>query len=274
MMQSCYRHPNRATGASCTRCGRPICADCMVEAPVGHHCPDCVREGNRGVRQVHWRPSPTVGGRRATPVVRTLIAVNVIVFLVTSTRPSVELRFAQVPIFIARGQYERLLTAAFLHAGILHIVFNMMALYIIGPPLEEAVGRVRFTTLYLLAALGGSVLSYLFSNPVVEGVGASGAIFGLFGAFFVIARTRRADTSGIMALIAINLVFSFVDTQIDWRAHVGGLVIGTAVAAAFALAETRPPSQRRAIEAAVAAVVLVLLVGLTVLRTDQLRTLT
>src|ERR1700737_4660884 len=133
MMPTCYRHSNRATGASCTRCGRPICPDCMVQAPVGHHCPECVREGNKGVRQAHWRPSPTLGGRRATPVVRALIIVNAAVFVIARPGSSAWARFAQVPYYVARGQYERLLTAAFLHAGIAHIVFNMLALYIVGP---------------------------------------------------------------------------------------------------------------------------------------------
>ena len=124
---------------------------------------------------------------------------------------------------------------------------------------------------YGLAALGGSVLSYLFSNPRVEGVGASGAIFGLFGAFFVIAKIRRTDTGGIFVIIVINLVLSFADPLIDWRAHVGGLVVGTVVAGAFALAETRPPAQRRAIEVGASVAVLVVLIGLIGLRTSQLR---
>lgn len=270
MMRPCYRHSDRATGASCTRCGRPICPDCMIQAPVGHHCPACVKEGNRGVRQVHWTP-PALGGRRATPVVRVLIAVNVAVFVLSSARPSVVDRYSQLPVLIAAGQYERLLTAAFLHASLFHILFNMMALYIVGPALEQAIGRLRFTALYFLAALGGSVLSYLLSNPRVEGVGASGAIFGLFGAFFVISRSRRADTGGILVIIVINLVLSFADPLIDWRAHVGGLVVGTVVAGAFALAETRPPSQRRAIEVGVSIVVLVALIALVGIRTAQLR---
>jgi membrane associated rhomboid family serine protease len=243
----------------------------MIQAPVGHHCPACVKEGNRGVRQVRWTPPSAAGGRPLTRVVKVLVALNVAVFLISSARPSVIDRFAQEPYKIAAGQYERLITAAFLHAGLLHIVFNMLALYIVGPTLEAAIGRVRFIALYVLAALGGSVLSYLFSNPRIQGVGASGAIFGLFGAFFVIARSRRADTSGILTIIAINLVFQFADPLIDWRAHVGGLAAGTVVAAAFALAETRPPAQRRSIEVGVIVLVLVVLVGLVGVRTSQLR---
>ena len=166
-----------------------------------------------------------------------------------------------------------MLTAAFLHANFFHILFNMMALLIVGPPIERAIGSVRFTALYLLAALGGSVCSYLFSNPQLMGVGASGAIFGLFGAYFVFARSRHADTGGIVALIVINLVFSFADPLIDWRAHVGGLITGTLVAVAMSLAERRPPGERRAIDIATVAVVLVVLGALVQVRTHQLHPL-
>jgi membrane associated rhomboid family serine protease len=243
----------------------------MIEAPVGHHCPTCVKEANRGVRQVRWTPSGGPGTRRVTPVVQTLIAINVVVFLISNARSSVVARYALRPDLIAHGQYERLLTAAFLHAGLLHIVFNILALFVIGPPLEIAIGRIRFLGLYLLAAVGGSVCSYLLSKPFIVGVGASGAIFGLFGAFFIIARSRRADSGGILGLIVINLIFSFVDPQIDWRAHVGGLVVGTAIAAAFAFAESRPPALRRLIEVGAGVAVAVVLVALIHLRTSQLR---
>jgi len=242
----------------------------MVQAPVGHHCPTCVKEDNQGVpqpRQMRWMQP---GQTRLTPVVTALIALNVIIFLITSSRPDVEVRYAQIPSRIAAGQYYRLITAAFLHANFYHILFNMLALLIIGPPIEAAIGRVRFLALYLLAALGGSVCSYLFSPVNIAGVGASGAIFGLFGAYFVLARARRAETSGIVALIGINLVFSFVDSAIDWRAHVGGLITGVAIGAMLTLAERRPPAQRRAIEIATFGVVTAVLIGLIHLRTDQL----
>jgi membrane associated rhomboid family serine protease len=272
-LATCYRHPDRRTGASCTRCGRPICPDCMIQAPVGHHCPTCVKED--GVRQPRQaRPQRwTQPGRTGsiTPVVATLIAINVVVFLFTSSRPDIELKYAQIPFRIASGQYYRLITAAFLHANLFHILFNMAALLILGPPIEAALGRVRFLGLYLFAALGGSVCSYLFSSPNVAGVGASGAIFGLFGAYFAIARARRAETGGIVALIGINLVFSFIDPAIDWRAHVGGLVTGVVIGGMFAFAERRPPAQRVAIELATFAAFAGLMLGLVHLRTDQLR---
>ncbi|HSS08651.1 MAG TPA: rhomboid family intramembrane serine protease [Acidimicrobiales bacterium] len=243
----------------------------MIQASVGYHCPTCVKEDNQGVRQprpVRW----TQPGRgQITPVVATLIAINVIIFLVTSSRPDIELRFAQIPFRIAGGQYYRLITAAFLHANFFHILFNMFALLILGPPVETAVGRVRFLGLYLMAALGGSVCSYLFSSPNVAGVGASGAIFGVFGAYFVLARARRAETGGIVALIAINLLFSFIDRAIDWRAHVGGLVTGLVIGGVYALAERRPRAQRLAIEVATFAALAALMLGLIHFRTDQLR---
>jgi membrane associated rhomboid family serine protease len=246
----------------------------MIETPVGDQCPTCVDDGNRRVRQTRWTPTTSLGRGNLTPVVTVLVAVNVVAFLISNSRTSVINRYAELPVAIANGQYERLLTAAFLHANLLHILFNMLALVIIGPPVERVIGPVRFAILYLLAALGGSVCGYLFGSPTVYAVGASGAIFGLFGAYFVFARSRRADTSGIVALIIINLVFSFAEPLVDWRAHVGGLVTGTVVAAAFAFAERRPPVERRAIEVAVVVAVTILLVGLVHLRTDQLRAVT
>jgi membrane associated rhomboid family serine protease len=207
-------------------------------------------------------------------VVATLIAINVAVYLISTSQPSVVTRYEQAGVLVASGQYERLLTATFLHAGILHLLFNMAALLIIGPPLENALGRVRFVGLYLLAGLGGSALSYLYSDPRIPSVGASGAIFGLFGAYFIIARSRRADTGGIVALIVINLVFSFAQASlIDWKAHVGGLVMGTALASAFAFAETRPTPQRWLIEGAACLAAVVLIVGVVQVRTDQIRML-
>jgi membrane associated rhomboid family serine protease len=270
-VETCYRHPDRLTGIHCTRCGRPVCPDCMVAAPVGHHCPTCVAEDNKGVRQVRWRPGSTQLGGRITPMVKLLVGLNVVIYLLTSQHLDNNiLRFGQLPVRVAHGQYYRLLTSAFLHVSFVHILFNMVALLIVGSPVEAALGRVRFLTLYVLAALGGSVASYLFSNPLAVGVGASGAIFGLFGAFFIIARSRRSDTSGILVLIGINLVFSFTDRLIDWRAHVGGLIVGVIVAAIFTLADRRRPDQKRLVEVVGCAAVLIVLLALISFRTHNL----
>jgi membrane associated rhomboid family serine protease len=242
----------------------------MIQAPVGHQCPTCVREGNKGVRQVHWPPSNLTLGGRVTPVVAILIGINVAVFLIGNARPAVSFDYGLLPVEIAKGQYYRLLTSAFLHAGLVHIAFNMGALAIVGSPLEEAIGRLRFIGLYLVAALGGSVCSYLFIDPRILGVGASGAIFGVFGAFFVIARSRRADSTTIVVLIVANLLIPFLDPNIDWRAHIGGLITGILLAAGFALAETRSPGQRPFIEVCVTLVMVAVLIGLVQVRTSQL----
>ena len=271
MMTTCYNHPDRTTGASCTRCGKPICPDCMIQAPVGHHCPDCVRQANKD-RPAAGPWSPRTGGTmsRLTPVVKWLIGVNVAAFVLSNARPSIETRYMEWPVRIAHGQYERLITAAFLHANLLHIFFNMFALAIFGPAIEHALGRWRFLGLYGLAALGGSVASYLFSSPNSAGVGASGAIFGLFGAYFVIARRRQLDTREITGLIVANLVISFAIPLIDWRAHVGGLVTGGVVALLYMATERLSPSQRRVAEVAGLVAVAVVLVLLVNYRTGQL----
>jgi membrane associated rhomboid family serine protease len=147
---------------------------------------------------------------------------------------TVECRFAMWPAAVHHGEWYRLLTAPFLHANIEHILFNMVTLAIVGSPVEAELGKARFTVLYLLSALGGSVASYLLSPANVLGVGASGAIFGLMGAYFVLARRRGWEVANIGALIVVNLVIGFASSTIDWRAHVGGMITGAVVALGFA----------------------------------------
>ena len=215
----------------------------MREAAVGFQCPECVAQGNRTVRQART----TFGGRTTanpTAVTKVLIGLDIAIFLLQlATDGKVTDDYKSFGYAIALGdEYYRLITAAFLHAGILHIAFNMYCLFLVGPTLEATLGRTRYLTLYLLAALGGSAASYVFSAPGVSGVGASGAIFGLFGAYLVVARRLKADTRSIATVVGINLVLGFVIPNIDWRAHIGGLVVGAAVGAAFAYA---PPGPRR-----------------------------
>ena len=143
----------------------------------------------------------------------------------------------------------------------------MWALYVVGPPLEQALGRLRFTAVYLLSALGGSVFIYVIGQPNLPSVGASGAIFGLFGAWFVVARRLRLDPRGIIVLIVLNLVISFTIPSIAWQAHVGGLITGAALTAAYAYA---PRNQRTLVQAGATAVILALLIIATVIRTHQL----
>jgi membrane associated rhomboid family serine protease len=229
----CYRHPGRAAGAVCRRCDRPICPECMREAPVGWQCSDCLHRGHRRAPVQRWRPRgpATLGSTRITPVVTGLIVLNVVIFLVTAhNQTSIDARFGMWPFEVSHGQWYRLITAAFLHLNISHIFFNMVTLAIIGSPVEANLGKVRFLALYLLSAAGGSVSSYLLSPYNSLGVGASGAIFGLMGAYFVLARRNRSETTTVLALIGVNLVIDFLQPGIDWRAHLGGLAIGASVA--------------------------------------------
>jgi len=275
---TCYRHPDRETYVRCTRCNRPICPDCMVAASVGFQCPDDVKQGGKGARQAR-----TAFGGRLSPdtsrVTLALIAVNVVVFVAGYAQSGLDLRFGNLASAIATdngtvydgvadGAWYRLVTAAFLHAGVLHLLFNMFALAQIGPVLERALGRGRFVALYLLAALGGSTLSFLLSPPNQLGVGASGAIFGLFGAYYVVVRRLGGDTSQIVVLLVVNLVITFAVPIIDWRAHVGGLLTGAAVAAALVYSPRGP--RRTLVQAAACALVLLALAVAVVLRTAAL----
>jgi membrane associated rhomboid family serine protease len=263
---TCYRHPDRVTGASCTRCGRPICPDCMTVAPVGHHCPECVREGRKSVRQVRAQTDAIV--------VKSLIAINVLVFLLQqgdrTGRSDITSRFAMLGYAVAHdGQIYRLFTAAFLHANVLHILFNMFALWIVGPALEAALGRVRFLTMYIVAALSGSVCSYFLTSSLVYGIGASGAVMGAFGAYFVVARARRVDSRQVVGLIVITLIFGFATPGIDNWAHIGGVVGGVAMAFLFTRTERLERSVRLSVQVAGTAVALLAIAVLTSARTSH-----
>ena len=262
----CYRHPDREAHIRCVRCERRICPECMIPASVGFQCPECVREGNKSVRQAR-----TVFGGRVTSdpgwVSKVLIAINVVVYVLQQTVSGFTFRFENIGLYVADGDYYRLLTAAFLHASILHIALNMYALYLFGPPVEAAIGRVRFAALYLVSALGGSALSYAFANPLVPSLGASGAVFGLLGAYLVLNRKLGRDTSGVMALLVINFVFGLIAPNIDWRAHLGGLITGSLCAAVIAYA---PADRRTAIQVGGFVVVAVLVVAVILWRTAAL----
>jgi membrane associated rhomboid family serine protease len=269
----CYRHPDREAHIRCVRCERRICPECMIPASVGFQCPECVREGNKSIRQAR-----TVFGGRVTTdpgwVSKVLIGINVVAFVLQQSVSGFTTRFFEIglgfdllhneTIGVADGEYYRLLTAAFLHENVVHIALNMYALYLFGPPVEAALGRIRFLALYLLSALGGSALSYAFAAPNQPSLGASGAVFGLLGAFLVVNRKLGRDTSSVMVLLAINFVFGLLVPRIDWRAHLGGLIAGTLCAIAIAYA---PAPRRTAIQiggmVAVAVVVLAVIVWRT-----------
>jgi len=280
---TCFRHHDRETWVSCVRCGRHACPDCLRQAAVGQQCVECVRDADRGTR----RPTTVFGGRPASSAVVTwtLIGINVVLFLVELVKPNIAndlglLGYAQYSTGgamqgVAAGQWYRLITSAFLPPatglgglGFLDILFNMWALFAVGPSLEQLLGRGRFLAVYLLSAVGGGVAFFLIGQPYVLALGASGAVFGLFGAWFVVSRRLRMDSRGIIALIVINLVFSFVyRSTIAWQDHVGGLIVGAAITAAFAYA---PRKNRAVVQVAAAVAVLVILAVIVVYRTGNL----
>jgi membrane associated rhomboid family serine protease len=238
----------------------------MREASVGHQCVECVREGHSNVR----RPRAMLGGGAvATPYVTwAILAINLLLFagqLLTNDRLTYQLGM-NVGDVAAGDQYYRLITSAFLHWGVLHIALNSWALYVVGQYLEQALGHVRYLALYLLSALGGSVLGYWFDSAQTLSVGASGAIFGLFAATFVVGRRLNLDVRGVVVLIVLNLVITFLPgTGISWTAHVGGLITGAVVSAALAYA---PKASRNLVQALTVVVALGILVALVVVRTS------
>ncbi|MBA2945358.1 rhomboid family intramembrane serine protease [Streptomyces himalayensis] len=281
-LPGCYRHPDRETGIRCTRCERPICPECMVSASVGFQCPNCVREGSgTGHAPDANQPRTIAGGTVAADprmVTKLLIGLNLAVFLV---QLSVGDRFtdsfdligrAYVPVLgslegVADGQWYRLLTAMFLHGSLIHIAFNMLSLWWIGPPLEAALGRARYIALYVVSGLAGSALTYLLAAPNQPSLGASGAIFGLFGATAVLMRRLNYDMRPVIALLVINLVLTFTWANIAWQAHVGGLVGGVVVGYAMVHA---PRERRTLVQYATCAVVLAVSLVIVLMRTAQL----
>ena len=290
----CYRHPSKETYVRCTRCERPICPDCMNEASVGHQCPECVAEGKRSQRPARTAFGGSVAGQ-AGVATKTLIGINVAVAILsfltggvgsiaggglggllgTSTtltewgavigsavygNPAVEHG-------IAHGEWYRLITAMFLHYGLLHLLMNMYALWILGRDVERVLGPVRFTALYLLAGLGGNVAAYLFSAPNSATAGASTAVFGVMAAIFVILKRLKQSVAPILPVIVINVIFTFVVASISVAGHLGGMAVGAIVAAVLAYA---PKANRNVVQAVGCAVVLLVLVALAVYRTTTL----
>lgn len=258
----CPRHPDRVSYVRCQRCERPTCPECQRPAAVGVQCVDCVREGARGTRQARTAFGATL--RRGRPVITlTTIAVCAAVYLLQATvAPAITYQYGFAPA-AAAAQPWRFLTAAFLHGGIVHIGFNMYALWLFGSYLEQQFGRARFAALYLLSALGGSVGTLLLVGPSSSGwntlsVGASGAVFGLFGALVLVQRRLNQRFGQIVVLIAINGAIGFVLPNIAWQAHLGGLVTGLALGAAFAYAPQRARTPVQVAGAAAVAVVLLL----------------
>jgi membrane associated rhomboid family serine protease len=224
---TCYRHPNRETGVACSSCGRPICPDCMTSTPVGMRCPECARQKTK------VRTAATLVGE--PQVTYFLMAVNIIawVAMLASGAPinnvggTVYAHGALYGPLVKDGEWWRVVTAGFLHAGIIHIALNMYFLYFLGTILEPMIGKLRFGLIYAVALLGGS-FGALLLTPNTPTVGASGAVFGLMGAAILAMRARGIDPmqSGLGVTLMLNLVITFLIPGISKGGHVGGLVAG------------------------------------------------
>jgi len=248
-MQTCYRHPNRETGVSCSNCGRPICPECMTSTPVGMRCPECARQRTR---VVSGQGAFSVAGR--TPGTYALIAINVIVFLA-------ELLGGGAGGFsgggtlihdaglnanaISNGDWWRIITGGFLHAGFLHLLLNMYVLYIAGSILEPGIGTPRFLGIYFVSLIAGS-LGAMLLDPHATTVGASGAIFGLMAGVIVIARGRGVEelASQFGLFVVLNLVLTFSIPGISVGGHIGGLIGGAVAALLVIFVERRMRGQR------------------------------
>ncbi|TML23341.1 MAG: rhomboid family intramembrane serine protease [Actinobacteria bacterium] len=294
----CYRHPGRETYVRCTRCERPICPDCMNEASVGHQCPECVAEGRRTQRPARTAFGAARGAGAAGYATIALVVVNVVVLLlsVLSAKSSgtalaggqgfggliggdtplldrfgvlgqCQLTNGQVvPCGVASGEYHRLFTAMFLHFGVIHLLMNMWALWILGRPLEAMFGSLRFLAIYLVCGLGGNVAAYVF-QPGALSAGASTAIFGLFAVLFVALRRLKLSTAGVVPIIVLNLIFTISVPGISIAGHLGGFLAGAVVGAGVAYA---PQRSRTAVQTATLLATVAVLGLLTVWQTGQL----
>ncbi|MGW4118458.1 rhomboid family intramembrane serine protease [Nocardia sp. NPDC004711] len=233
---TCYRHPDRPTGLACTRCGRSACPECLTPAAVGQHCVDCVQQGRNDVRPVRNAAGTAVSRIPNPYVTYSLIAINVIVYAVTvlqahslmdNQRSRLFYDWVLVPAFVGDGGWVRVLGSGFLHYGPIHLLANMFALYVLGPYCEVALGRGRFVAVYLASLLGGSAAVTALSDPLTASAGASGAIFGIFGAVAVIMLRTRQNLTQIAVLLVINLIITFSVPGISIWAHLGGLLAGT-----------------------------------------------
>jgi membrane associated rhomboid family serine protease len=268
----CVRHPDRATGLSCTRCGRPSCPECLREASVGYQCVDCVTEGRRATR----RPSTVAGAAPGTSplVVPMLIGLNVAVYAWTvfeardpmnNAMATLFREWALVPGLVQAGEWWRVLTSGFLHIGAIHLLFNMMALWVLGRDLETVLGRGRFLAVYVIALLGGAAAVMLFYEPNQAVAGASGAVFGLMGGLAVVLRRLRVPAGQVIGLIVVNVVISVLIPGISLIGHLGGLVVGAAATAALVYAPVRNRAVVQAAALGGLAVVVLLLIGVAAL---------
>jgi len=268
--QRCYRHADREAYITCQRCERLICPECMRDASVGFQCPECVAEGSKSVRAPRTLAGGAVSAREGV-VTMTLLGINVVAFvlqLATEGRDNSLFQMGAMHGYsVALGDdYWRLLTAAFLHGGFLHIAFNMYALYLFGPFVERALGTWRFVVAYLTMAVASSVFVYWLTEPQIPTIGASGAVFGLFGMALVLLIRAKQDVRTLLVLLAIN---GFISLQgnISWQGHLGGFVTGLVLGAAVAYA---PRGRRPAVLTATFVITWLAIAAAVVVRTAQL----
>ena len=227
-MTFCKKHPTSESNVRCSRCEDFICTNCMVPASIGYQCPSCASDSTpiiKGINRNRFIPS-----QKNTQVTKflsiSLLVVYVFQFLLGDVLIA---NFALFAPSVTNGQWWLLITAGFLHGSIIHLLFNVYILWVLGSQLENIVGKVKFIIIYFGSLLGGSLASYLFSPFGSYSIGASGAIFGLMGAMLVVGRKRNLDISQITTLVVINVVIGFVLSGIDWRAHLGGLAAGALI---------------------------------------------
>lgn len=257
----CPRHPERVSYVSCQRCGRPACPECQRSAAVGIQCVDCVKVAAKAVPTRRTIFGGTArAGRPAVTITMMAICVAMYALDLAIPKEFIFRKFAYAPFFTETEPW-RMVTSAFLHStNLMHIAFNMYALWILGNALEPAFGRARFLAIYLVSAFAGSVGVLLISPIDTFVVGASGAVFGLFGALFVVQKKRGGDLRQIVVLLLINAAIGFVVPNIAWEAHLGGLVAGVLCAAAVAYA---PAKNRNLVQWGGIAAVAVILLALT-----------
>ncbi|WP_193105169.1 rhomboid family intramembrane serine protease [Brachybacterium sp. FME24] len=248
----CPRHPDRVSYVRCKRCERPACPDCQRPTPVGVLCVDCERELSK--QQANSRPRNAMGGRigKGKPYVTyTVIALCILGYVGQTVMPEVVYQLGVFSPFRALVMPWTFLTAGFLHGGVMHLLLNMYALFIVGQYLEPTMGRARFAAVYFSSVLGGHTAVYLIADPLGQAwvtgtLGASGGVFGLFAAMFIVNRRLGGQTAQILVLIGLNLVITFTVPNISWQGHLGGLVIGAvATAGMFALRPKATPGADR-----------------------------
>ncbi|MEU8630913.1 rhomboid family intramembrane serine protease [Amycolatopsis sp. NPDC048633] len=286
-LPGCWWHPNRPTGLSCSRCGRPACPDCLREAPVGFHCTDCVHGGaqqqrrqHRGYQEAGFGQRTVFGARLSQSVLVTqaILAVNVLVFLVTVVQSGslndneLSSLFQHASLYgdatLGHSEWWRVLTNGFLHYGPIHIAVNMFSLWMMGRSLEQVTGRGRYLALYFVSMLGASAAVLLFGNPgeFPGTAGASGALFGLMGAYAVTVVKLRLNPTGLIITLALNAFITFGIPGISIYGHLGGLVTGALLTVALLYAPQADQARWQAIGIGIIAVAII---GLMIYKGSQ-----